>query len=218
MTNANLAQGETAFELPPDIRALKARARAFVEREIWPVEDKVALAEKLDPADYSMLRRKARAEGFSLLNMPERLGGKDLSMLGQVAIEEEAGRATNGLGFAVADRGPRELVEMASEDQVQRFVVPTMASESREAWAVTEPGAGSDTGAIMTRAVRDGGEWVIDGEKWFVTDADKAAFFIVLARVQAREARQPEEQSLFLVRRDNPGVKLVRFPHFMHDP
>jgi acyl-CoA dehydrogenase len=146
-----------------------------------------------------------------MLNMPVRLGGKDLSMLGQVAIEEEAGKATNGLGFAVADRGPRELVEIASEDQVQRFVIPIIRGEAREAWAITEPGAGSDVGAIRATAVRQGGGWVLNAEKWFVTDADTAAFFIVLA--QAEKA-----QSLFLVRRDNPGVHIDRYPHFMHDP
>ena len=200
-----------AFELPAELRELKARAAAFVEKEIWPIEEKVAKAEAIDPADLAMLRKKARAAGFSMLNMPSRLGGKDLSMLGQVAIEEEAGRATNGLGFAVADRGPRELVEIASEDQVQRFVMPIMRGEAREAWAVTEPGAGSDVSAIRASAVRDGDDWVINAEKWFVTDADTAAFFIVLAWAG-------EEQSLFLVRRDNPGVHIDRLPHFMHDP
>jgi alkylation response protein AidB-like acyl-CoA dehydrogenase len=211
MSKVDVHLAQAAFELPEDVRALKARAHAFVQREIWPIEEKVARTEELDPADFAMLRAKARAEGFSMLNMPTRLGGKDLSMLGQVAIEEEAGWATNGLGFAVADRGPRELVELATEDQIQHFVMPVIRGETREAWAITEPGAGSDVGAIEAGAVRDGSGWVIDGEKWFVTDADKAAFFIVLAWAGS-------EQLLFLVERDNPGVKLVRYPRFMHDP
>ena len=199
------------FQLPDDLRELKARARAFVEREIWPLEEKVARTDAIDPSDVLALRRKARAAGFSMLNMPARLGGKDLSMLGQVAIEEEAGRATNGLGFIVADRGPRELVETATEDQVQRYIAPIVRGEAREAWAITEPGAGSDVGAIAARAARDGSDWVIEGEKWFVTDADTATFFLVLAWTG-------DEQSLFFVRADNPGVHIVRFPRFMHDP
>ncbi len=212
-------ESETAlFQLPENVRSLKARARAFVEREIWPVEEKVARTETVDLADVAALRRKARAGGFSMLNMPARLGGKDLSMLGQVAIEEEAGRATNGLGFAVADRGPRELVELATEDQYRRFIAPVLRGEAREAWAITEPGAGSDVEAISTQAVREGDGWVINGEKWFVTDADTAAFFIVLAWQPGGAPGQAKEQSLFLVRRDNPGVKFVRFPKFMHDP
>jgi len=199
------------FELPAELRELKARAAEFVEHEIRPIEEKVAKTETIDTADVAMLRKKSRAAGFSMLNMPVRYGGKDLSMLGQVAIEEEAGKATNGLGFTVADRGPRELVEIATEDQVERFVIPVIRGEAREAWAVTEPGAGSDVSAISARAVRQGKEWVLNAEKWFVTDADTAAFFIVLAWAG-------DEQSLFLVRRDNPGVHFDRLPHFMHDP
>jgi len=200
-----------AFVLPPDVLELKKRAADFVEKEIWPIEEKVAQAEAIDRADLAALRKKARAAGFSMLNMPARLGGKDLSMLGQVAIEEEAGKATNGLGFAVADRGPRELADIATEDQVQRFVMPVIRGEAREAWAVTEPFAGSDVRAIRASAVRDGDGWVLNAEKWFVTDADTAAFFIVLAWAG-------KEQALFLVRRDNPGVHIDRLPHFMHDP
>jgi len=211
MTPVTSGTHQAVFELPAEVRELKARAAEFVEREIRPIEEKVAQTESIDRADIAMLRKKARAAGFAMLNMPVRYGGKDLSMLGQVAIEEEAGKATNGLGFTVADRGPRELVEIATEDQVQRFVMPVIRGEAREAWAVTEPGAGSDVSAISARAERDGDEWVINAEKWFVTDADTAAFFIVLAWAG-------QEQSLFLVRRDNPGVHFDRFPHFMHDP
>ena len=206
-----MSNGEDLFQLPEDVRALKERARAFVEREIWPIEEKVARTETLDPSDVLQLRRKARAQGFAMLNMPARLGGKDLSMLGQVAIEEEAGRATNGLGFVVADRGPRELVETASEDQVQRYIAPIVRGEAREAWAITEPGAGSDVSAISTHAERQGTEWVINGEKWFVTDADNATFILVLAWTG-------QEQSLFFVDRNNPGLRIVRYPRFMHDP
>jgi acyl-CoA dehydrogenase len=210
MTNHHDDQ-RNLFQLPADVRDLKTRAFEFVQKEIWPVEEKVVRTRLIDPADVKMLRQKARAAGLSMLNMPVRHGGKDISMLAQVAIEEEAGKATHGLGFTVADRGPRELVELASEDQVQRYVLPVIRGEAREAWAVTEPVAGSDVNGIAARAEKKGDEWVINAEKWFVTDADTAAFFIVLAWAG-------DEQHLFLVRRDNPGVHFDRFPHFMHDP
>src|ERR1700730_11505807 len=212
MTTVGDRTQQAVFELPTDVRELKSRAAEFVEREIRPVGEKVAKAESIDRADIDMLRKKARAAGFAMLKMPVCYGGKYLSMLGQVAIEEEAGKATNGLGFTVADRGPRELVEIATEDQIQRFVMPIIRGEAREAWAVTEPGAGSDVSAISARAERDGDEWVVNAEKWFVTDADTAAFFIVLAWAGAGAnpgdsvAGAPEDQALFLVRRDNPGV------------
>jgi alkylation response protein AidB-like acyl-CoA dehydrogenase len=202
---------EAPFTLPADIREMKERARAFIEKEVWPLEEQVARTGTFDREAYLRVREKARAEGFWLNNMPERLGGKDLSMLALVALEEEAGRATNGLGFAVADRGPRELVEMATEDQVERWVAPTLSGHEREAWAITEPGAGSDVSAIQTRAERHGTDWVIDGEKWFITDADHSSYFIVLARTG-------DDQSLFFVAKDNPGVQITRLPRFMHDP
>ena len=202
---------ESPFTLPAEIRELKDRARAFIEREVWPLEEQVARTEVFDRAGYLRVKDRARAEGFWLNNMPERLGGKDLSMLALVAIEEESGRATNGLGFAVADRGPRELVEMATEDQIQRWVLPTLDGHEREAWAITEPEAGSDVGGIRTVAEKHGSDWVIDGEKWFITDADHSQYFIVLARTG-------DDQSLFFVGKDNPGVKITRLPRFMHDP
>lgn len=72
-------------------------------------------------------------------------------MLGQVALEEESGKATNGLGFAVVDRGPRELYEIATPEQIERYVLPIVRSEYRETWALTEPGAGSDPRASRLR-------------------------------------------------------------------
>ena len=83
--------------------------------------------------------------------------------------------------------------------------------ETVEAWAVTEPAAGSDVAGIVATASRDGDDWVLDGEKWFVTGGDHARFFVVLAQAG-------EEQALFLVARDAPGLEIVRRPHFMHDP
>jgi alkylation response protein AidB-like acyl-CoA dehydrogenase len=100
---------------------------------------------------------------------------------------------------------------MATEDQIERFVKPTLDGHEREAWAITEPEAGSDVSAIRTVAEKRGGDWVIDGEKWFITDADHSRYFIVLARTGGG-------QSLFFVSSDNPGVKITRLPRFMHDP
>ena len=97
-------------ELPAEIRELKQRVGRFLEQEVYPLETAIVEANEIDQAALDELRRKARAEGFSQLNMPASLGGRDLPMLGQVALEEESGKATNGLGFAVVDRGPRELL------------------------------------------------------------------------------------------------------------
>ena len=200
------------LRLDPEAGEWQARARRFVEEELYPVEQRIAERGSIDADEVRELRSRARAEGFSHYNLPQELGCADLPLLAQVAIEEQAGRATNGLGFVVADRGPRELVELATEDQLERWLRPVLRRETVEAWAVTEPGAGSDVGGIAASATRDGDEWVLDGEKWFVTGGDHAGLLVVLAR--AAEG----EQALFLVSRDAPGLEIVRRPHFMHDP
>ena len=198
-------------ELPPEIRELKERVRRFVEDEVFPVEARVAEAGRIEPEWVDVIRRKARAEGFSMLNMPEEAGGGGLSMLGQVALEEESGKATNGLGFAVVDRGPAELYAIATPEQRERFVRPVLEGRFREAWAVTEPGAGSDVSAISASAVRDGDEWVLNGEKWFVTSEGEPGFYLVLAVADG-------EQTIFFVEPGTPGFEIVRVPGFLHDP
>ena len=198
-------------ELPAEIAELKARVRRFVEDEVYPVETKIARRGSIDPAEVDELRSKARAAGFSQLNMPPEAGGRGLSMLGQVALEEEGGRATNGLGFAVVDRGPAELWEILTPEQRERWVMPIVRGEYREAWAVTEPGAGSDVAALSATAVRDGDEWVLNGEKWFVTSEGSPGFYIVLAVSEG-------EQMLFIVPPGTPGMEIKRVPGFLHDP
>ena len=189
----------------------QARARQFVEEQLYPAEQRIVERGAVDRTEIDDLRRQARDAGFSHYNLPRELGCADLPLLAQVAIEEQAGRATNGLGFIVADRGPRELVELANEDQLERWLRPVLRRETVEAWAVTEPGAGSDVSALAATARRNGEEWVLDGEKWFVTGGDVAGFVVVLARAG-------DEQALFLVARDAAGLEIVRRPHFMHDP
>jgi len=146
-----------------------------------------------------------------MLNMPAELGGRDLSMLGQVALEEESGKATNGLGFAVVDRGPRELYELLTPEQVERYVLPIARGEYREAWALTEPGAGSDLSGLQATASRDGDEWVLNGEKWFVTSEGDPGFYLVLAVAGG-------EQALFIVEPWRAGLEITRTPGFLHDP
>ena len=198
-------------ELPAEIRTLKEAVGSFVEAEVYPLEARIAERGAIDQDELVTLRRKARDAGFAMLNMPTELGGRDLSMLGQVALEEESGKATNGLGFAVVDRGPRELYEIATPEQIDRYVQPIANGEYREAWALTEPGAGSDLTGLQATAVRDGGEWVLNGEKWFVTSEGDPGVYIVLAVAE-------REQTLFLVDPGTPGMEIRRTPGFLHDP
>ena len=198
-------------ELPAEIAELKRRVGRFIEDEVYPVEQRIVERNAIDPAELDELRAKARDAGFSMLNMPAELGGQDLPMLGQVALEEESGKATNGLGFAVVDRGPRELLELLSPEQAERYVMPIVRGEYREAWALTEPGAGSDLAALSATAVRDGDEWVLNGEKWFVTSEGDPGVYLVAAVAEA-------EQLLFIVEPGTPGLEVARVPRFLHDP
>ncbi|MSO58462.1 MAG: acyl-CoA dehydrogenase [Thermoleophilia bacterium] len=198
-------------ELTPELADLKARVRRFVEEEAYPVEERILELGRIDEEAVAALRTKARAAGFSQLNMPVEAGGQSLSMTGQVALEEEAGRATNGLGFVVVDRGPAELWEILSEEQRERWVGPILRGAYREAWAVTEPGAGSDVEMVETTATRDGDGWLLDGEKWFVTSEGTPGFYLVLALAEG-------EQTLFIVPAGTPGMQIVRTPGFLHDP
>jgi alkylation response protein AidB-like acyl-CoA dehydrogenase len=198
-------------ELPPEIRELKERVARFVEEEAYPLEERIVERGSIDPEEVEALRRKAREAGLAMLNMPPEHGGSGLSMLGQVAIEEESGKPTNGLGFAIVDRGPRELLELVTPEQAERFVDPIVRGEYREAWALTEPGAGSDLSRLETTAVRDGDDWLLNGEKWFVTSEGDPGVYVVAAVADG-------EQRLFLVEPDAPGVRIVRTPAFLHDP
>ncbi len=198
-------------EIPEEVKALKRRIAEFVREELHPFEAEIAECGGIDEERLRALRQKAREAGFSNLNMPVEYGGMDLSMISLVALEEESGKVTNGLGYMVADRGPRELLELASPEQAERYVMPVLRGETREAWAITEPEAGSDIKDIKTTAKRDGDEWVLNGEKWFVTGGERAGFFIVLAWAG-------EGQASFLVERETPGLEFVRTPVFMHDP
>ena len=198
-------------ELPQDVAELKRKVGLFIEAEVYPIEQRIVERNAIDPAEVDALRARARAAGFSMLNMPEALGGRDLSMLAQVALEEESGKATNGLGFCVVDRGPRELLELLTPPQVEKYVLPIIRGEYREAWALTEPGAGSDLAALAATATQDGDDWVLNGEKWFVTSEGEAGIYLVAAVHEG-------EQLLFLVEPGTPGMKITRTPRFLHDP
>src|ERR687890_1113451 len=186
-------------EIPEEVRALKARIAEFVKEELHPFEAEIAERGEIDEEKLRALRNKAREAGFSNLNMPEEYGGMDLSMVSLVALEEESGKVTNGLGYMVADRGPRELLELASPEQIERYVMPVLRGETREAWAITEPEAGSDIKDIKTTAKRDGGGGVLNGEKWFVTGGGCGGFFIVVAWGGGGEAA-------FFVGGETPGL------------
>ena len=128
-------------------------------------------------------------------------------------MQEQVGRVTNALGW-VAATPPSWLPQVATADQIDRYVRPAIAGEREECYAITEEGAGSDVDAIEATARRDGDEYVLAGVKWHVTSYNTADFAFFQARL--RGGRHDGEHAMFLVDLPTPGVRVVRTPAYSH--
>lgn len=191
---------------------LRNTVRAFVQRDLRPLEQAVDRADHLDDAVFRGLRRKAVELGLYAHNLPEALGGAGLSMLGQTVIGEEIGRTSmplaDAIGFLPASMG------VARPDQRDWFVDPVVSGEKTVAYALTEPDAGSDLGGLKMKAQRVGSRWRVSGTKQFISGADYADFIIVLA-VTDPAAPLRSRFTLFIVERSNPGFHYLGNFHKM---
>ncbi|NJP98092.1 acyl-CoA dehydrogenase [Nonomuraea sp. FMUSA5-5] len=171
------------FSLTPEERQIRDTVRAFIEKEVMPLEPEVLRNERegrpgLDPDVLRDLRAKARKSGFWGINTPEEYGGAALGPIMSAIIAMELGRTFVPFSFGgTADN----ILYAGTEEQKQRYLIPTIEGERRSCFAITEPGAGSDARNIRTKAVRDGSEWVISGEKTFITGGNEADFVMVFA-------------------------------------
>ena len=197
------------FELTPELLALQQRARRFTIEELIPHELAVEERGPLPEDVSARLRHRSIEERFWPMNIPKERGGLGSTVMEQVIVQEEAGRATNDLWGYVG--GPYNALLACNAEQKPKYLDPAIRGEVAvaAAYAITEPGAGSDTSNLKTVAVRKGDRWVIDGEKWFVTSGERASVIIVHAMTA------PGEATLFLVDRGNPGMRIQRIPHFM---
>lgn len=191
--------------------------RRFVDDVVVPVEDEHDGDVDLAGGEELRLRLRAAAKeaGVWAPHAPTRYGGHGLGMVERAAVFEAAGRSLLGpmaVGINAPDEGNVHLLDhVATSEQKERFLGPLASGEVRSAFAMTEPapGAGSDPSALTTRAVRRDGGWAISGRKWFITGADGAAFFIVMARTSG-EPGQPGGATMFLVPAETPGVEVLR--------
>ncbi|MBX6384991.1 MAG: acyl-CoA dehydrogenase family protein [Microbispora sp.] len=171
------------FSLSPEELQIRDTIRAFVEREIMPLEPEVLRNERaggpgLAPEVLRDLRLKAKKMGFWGINTPEEYGGAALGPVMSAIIAMELGRTFVPFSFGgSADN----ILYACTEEQKKRYLIPTIEGERRSCFAITEPGAGSDARNIRTRAVKDGGDWVINGEKTFITGGNEADFVMVFA-------------------------------------
>ena len=198
------------LNLPPRAKEWAKRARAFCDTILVPLELVVDEHGELPEGERPALREAVRQWGLAGINHASEDRGCGFSMVEQVAIEEQLGRATNGLWTAVW-RPPVSL-KFGTPDQRRQYLVPSNGGERRGCFAITEPQAGSDLRMVQTRADWREGNWRISGEKWFVTSWNACDFVIVHAHVDG----DPERPTLFLVDKPAEGLVHVRSPRFMH--
>ena len=205
------------FQLDPKVEDYRLRIQAFVSEHILPQEahrECWGPGENIDPGVLEGLREKARAEGLWALQMPTARGGQGLGPTGMAACYEEMNRSIFGpvcFNSAAPDDGNMVLLnKVASEAQKDRWLQPIIDGTVRSAFVMTEPapGSGSDpAGMMQTSAERKGDRWVIHGHKWFITGAETATHFILIART----SNDPRKGlSAFLYHRDDPGWEILR--------
>jgi acyl-CoA dehydrogenase len=193
--------------LTDEERQIRDWVRTFVTRELMPLEPQALERERngehgVTADQVQGLRDKARQSGFFGIQTPEEYGGMGLGGVMNALIETELGRTF--VPFAFAGDADNILFE-ANEEQKKAYLVPTIEGSRRSCFAITEPEAGSDARNIRTTAVRDGDEWVIKGEKTFITGGDVADFAMVFAITDLdkhREGRSDESVTCFLVDRE----------------
>ena len=204
------------FAISPRIEDFRRRIAAFVEREILPLEGDPAAYDghgNIAPDLLEGLRAKARAEGLWCLQLRPENGGGGLGRVGMAVCYEEMNRSIFGpvvFNSAAPDDGNMMVLEaLGTPEQKERWLRPIAEGRVRSSFAMTEPapGGGSDPAMIQTRAEKRDGRYVVHGRKWFITGAEDAAHFILVART-SDDAKHG--LTAFLFHRDQPGWELVR--------
>ena len=204
------------FEPTDEQRLIIETTRRFVREEIWPLEaDLDPDASELDPDDHTRLVAKTTEMGFYGLDIPEEYGGPGVDIITRTLMAIEMSQHRAGLYapcFGVfGGAGLAQLYE-ANEDQKERYLFPTLRGEKRGFFGLTEPSGGSDPArAIRTTAVKDGDDWILNGEKTFISGADRAQFGLIFARTDPDKGRKGI--SCFIVDTDSPGFRVRRIVH-----
>lgn len=191
------------FSLDDEQRAIRDTARAFIRNEVMPREQEVLRRERahgpgLSRDELRELQEKARAFGFWGLSTPQEYGGMDLPAVTQSLIWTEIGRSFVPFRFGgEADN----ILYVADAAQRDEYLLPTIAGERISCFAITEPGAGSDAANIRMSARRDGDDWILHGEKTFITNGHDADFAIVVAVTDRNRPVNAGGATAFLVDR-----------------
>jgi acyl-CoA dehydrogenase len=189
---------------------LSKKARAFADEVLIPLEDECEEHDGLTATSLTRAKRAVLDWRFNAINHAVEDGGQGHDVFEVMLIEEQWGRVTGAL-WDIPWR-PSIPLARGTNEQKERYLRPACLGERRDAYAITEAGAGSDVSMVETTARRDGDGWLLRGEKWHVTSGDVADFFLVHAHVDG----DPGLATVFLLDKDAPGVRLVRTPRYMH--
>ncbi|MBE2184056.1 MAG: acyl-CoA dehydrogenase family protein [Anaerolineae bacterium] len=202
------------FSHPPHVSEIAHRVRRFVDEEVIPLED-FKSSGSISDAALRNLRQKAKAAGLWAPQLPPDLGGMGLSLSEIVPVFEAAGRSHLGplaLNCAAPDEGNMHLLQLFTNGQQrERYLKPLAAGEIHSAFAMTEPapGAGSDPTMLLTRAERDGEDWIINGHKWFTSGGEGAGFYLIMARTDS-DLPAHKGSTIFIAPAGMPGIEVVR--------
>ena len=216
------------FSLTPEVEAIRSRVRTFVDDVIRPegaIIDGEGDNEPLDGKDRLRaligMRKQAHAEGLWLPHMPAEWGGMGLGHVELAMVQAEAARSYYGpwvLNCQAPDEGNMHtLLHWATDAQKEKYLRPLCEGTTWSCFAMTEPEvAGSDPTLIRTSAYTDGDEWVINGHKWFISNAHRAKFAILVCRTEENPEIPQAANSAFLVDIPSDGWTEVRQIETMH--
>ncbi len=182
--------------------------RDFIEKEIYPHEAEVEKSGEVPLELGHEIRDKCIEAGYFAANIAEEFGGGGLGHLDFTLLERELGRACNAL--AVFFGRPSGILMACDNEQQEKYLIPAVKGEKFDALAMTEPEAGSDVRGMKCNAKLDGGDWVVNGSKHFISHANIADFVIVfVATGEEQSARGPRKKiTCFLVDRGTPGFEI----------
>jgi acyl-CoA dehydrogenase len=205
------------FETEPDYQELLDWADRFVTDEVEPLDfvlrDPYDKSDKEAMAVVRPLQQKVREKGLWACHLGPELGGKGYGQVKLALLNEILGRsrwAPSVFGCQAPDSGNAEiLAHFGTPSQKEKYLQPLLDGELSSCYSMTEPHAGADPTLFTTGAVLDGDEWVINGEKWFSSNARHAAFLIVMA-VSNPDVSAYKGMSMFVVPTDTPGLETIR--------
>jgi len=196
------------FGLNSDQQMIVDTVRSFVEREIYPHEDLVERTGEVPHELGEAIKRKVIDLGFYACNFPADVGGAGLSHFDVTLVERELGRGSMALTHFFGR--PQNILMACTGEQRERYLLPAVSGARMDALAMTEPNAGSDVRGMRCSAVRQGGDWVLNGTKHFISGAEHADFFIVFAATGEDQTPQGPKKRItcFLVDRGHPGFEV----------